>query len=84
MLRNTRILIVDDHPTNVAILEEILGGCPRISTSGSLNPSVVSSARPDGWLPWPLPCLRHAIAAPQRHDALRRAISSPQPGLHMA
>ena len=25
MLRNTRILIVDDHPTNIAILEEILG-----------------------------------------------------------
>src|SRR5215813_382048 len=25
MLRNSRILIVDDHPTNVAILEEILG-----------------------------------------------------------
>ena len=24
MLRNSRILIVDDHPTNVAILEEIL------------------------------------------------------------
>jgi len=25
MLRNTRILIVDDHPTNIAVLEEILG-----------------------------------------------------------
>jgi len=25
MLRNSRILIVDDHPTNVAVLEEILG-----------------------------------------------------------
>src|SRR5262245_60123227 len=25
MLRNTRILIVDDHPTNIAILEEVLG-----------------------------------------------------------
>jgi predicted homoserine dehydrogenase-like protein len=64
------------HKGQVEVVSS-LGGCPRISTSGALNPSVVSSARPEGWLPWPSPCLCHAIAAPQRHDALRRAISSP-------
>jgi len=33
MLRNTRILIVDDHPTNIAILEEILGKYYTLKTA---------------------------------------------------
>ena len=33
MLRNPRILIVDDHPTNIAILEEILGKYYTLKTA---------------------------------------------------
>jgi hypothetical protein len=54
-----------------------LGGCPRISTSGSLNPRKHVERMPDSSLPWTSPGLCNAMAAPQRHDALQRAISSP-------
>jgi len=61
-----------------AFLALALGGCPRISTSGSLNPSLACRARGlDGSLPLTPPCLCNAMAAPQRHDALRRALSGP-------
>ena len=47
------------------------------STSGSLNPRRHVERMPDSSLPWTSPGLCNAMAAPQRHDALQRAIASP-------
>jgi hypothetical protein len=65
-------------------IEVCLGGCPRISTGGSLNPDL--SCR---WRAHMGRCLGYQLASTTpwgllRDDALRRAIACPSMGLHTA
>lgn len=55
-----------------------LGACPRISVIGSLKPGLAYQLRAQmGPRPLTSSCLCKAMATPQRHGTLTRAISSP-------